>query len=107
MYTNRIKKSLTKQEVNTSKLIDYLSYLSQKYDIKLENFKPISSIKKTWFYCTTVKITIMGSYSNIFSFTKSISNLPYFITLQNFELTKIRKSRLKLTTTLIIYNETK
>ena len=61
----RIHKDISKlkQEVNTSKLIDYLSYLSQKYDIKLENFKPISSIKKTGIVKMIIGLCIFFSCS--------------------------------------------
>ncbi len=69
-------------------VLEEMTKIGQNLGLKIVAFKPQDVAKTTFFSLTPISISVIGDYTHMAQFISGVANLPYLLTIKDFDITR-------------------
>lgn len=69
-------------------VLEEMTKIAQNIGLKVVSFKPQDVVKTEFFTQTPISILVVGDYNHLAQFISGVANLPYLLTIRDFDIAK-------------------
>lgn len=100
-----IKKQLN-QQIDVALLVKEIAKAANDNSVEINTIKPLSLNKKSLVVIYPLQLSVNSNYKKLFTFSKDLMNLSYFMVMQNIKIIRLENdyNELNLKALMLIYS---